>query len=246
MLVRVSRTLTLASCRYGTFDSWSLAHLINGFNWTEFDKPGATIVDVGGGIGSASLALARTTAHAKFIVQDLAVVVEEGRRELADSEMEVRERIHFAVHDFFTEQTFRGAQVYFFRWILHDWSDKYAVRILKGLVPAMTEGAAVVLFEWLLAEGPETRCTEKQARYGLPLSYFLAPLLPLLLLLMITHDSNTDLVMLTQFNGRERTKAAFETIFHKADARFQLVDVRRPAGSAMTVLEWRWRAYKDT
>ena len=48
--------------------------------------------------------------------------------------------------------------------------------------------------------------------------------------------------MLTQFNGRERTKAAFETIFHKADARFQLVDVRKPAGSAMAVLEWRWRA----
>ena len=131
-------------------------------------------MDVGGGIGSASLALARTTAHAKFIVQDLAVVVEEGRRELANTEMEVRERIHFAVHDFFTEQSLRGAQVYFFRWILHSWSDKYAVRILKGLVPAMTEGAAVVLFEWLLAEGPETRWTEKQARYGLPLSNFLA------------------------------------------------------------------------
>ena len=108
----------------------------------------------------------------------------------------------------------------------------------------MTEGAAVMLFEWLLTEGPETRFTEKQARYGLPLSYFLAALLPLLLPLLpllITHDSNTDLVMLTQFNGRERTKTAFETIFHKADTRFQLVNVRRPAGSAMTVLEWRWR-----
>ena len=102
--MRVLRTLTLASCRYGTFDSWSLAHHINGFNWTEFDKPGATIVDVGGGIGSASLALARTTAHAKFIVQDLAVVVAEGRRELADTEPEVRERIHFAVHDFFNRR----------------------------------------------------------------------------------------------------------------------------------------------
>ena len=88
-----------------------------------------------------------------------------------------------------------------------------------------------------MAEGPETRCTEKQARYDPTLSYFLAALLPLLLLLLITHDSNTDLVMLAQFNGRERIKAAFETILHKADARLQLVDVRRPAGSAMTVLE---------
>ena len=58
----------------------------------------------------------------------------------------------------------KGADIYFTRWILHDWSDKYVIRISKFLVPAMKDGSKVVLFEWLVQDGPDIRSTEKYPR----------------------------------------------------------------------------------
>ena len=66
-------------------------------------------------------------------------------------------------HNFFTEQPVKGAEVYF-RWILHDWSDEYALRILQSLVPAMQNGCRIIFYEVLLTDDPETRWTEKYGR----------------------------------------------------------------------------------
>jgi tRNA1(Val) A37 N6-methylase TrmN6 len=38
----------------------------------------AVIIDVGGGVGTISMALAREHEHLKFIIQDLPAVVEDG------------------------------------------------------------------------------------------------------------------------------------------------------------------------
>lgn len=146
---------------YGKFEGWDLKHLVSGYDWASLDKPGAVFVDVGGGQGAVSRALADATANIKFLVQDLAGTVSDGDNDLPER---LKERVEFVEHDFFKEQSVKGANVYFMRWILHDWSDKYAEKILKCLVPAMKEGTRVLLYEWLLADGPETRWTEKQAR----------------------------------------------------------------------------------
>ena len=53
-------------------------------------------------------------------------------------------------HDFFEEQPVKGADVYLLRWVLHDWSDSYAVRILRALIPALNKGARVILNETVL------------------------------------------------------------------------------------------------
>ena len=39
----------------------------------------------------------------------------------------------FLAHDFFTPQTVKGAEVYLMKYIIHDWSDEYAVKILRRL-----------------------------------------------------------------------------------------------------------------
>ena len=146
---------------YGTFEIWNPKHLVHGFDWATLDFPGSTFVDVGGGQGSVAGALAEVTTHIRFIVQDLAATAVVGQKSQPET---LRSRISFMEHNFFSEQPVQGAQVYFFRWILHDWSDKYALKILQSLIPAMRDGSRVILFEWLLADGPETRWTEKQAR----------------------------------------------------------------------------------
>ncbi|KAL8810901.1 MAG: hypothetical protein Q9223_007651 [Gallowayella weberi] len=190
---------------------YSLKHLIQSYDWAAIDHPGATVVDVGGGHGSVSRELARSTKSIKFIVQDLPGTVEQARKELPG---ELQGRIEFQEHDFFTEQTVQDADVHLMRWILHDWSDKYCIKILRALVPALEKKktARIVLFEYVLSEEPETRLSE---RMGI----------------------NTDMIVLSIFNGTERTAREFEDLFKKADARLMIVAIRKPPGSALSVIE---------
>jgi hypothetical protein len=55
-------------------------------------------------------------------------------------------RISFMPHDFFNTQPVT-ADVYLLRWILHNWSDKYCVRMLRALIPALKPGAKIVVNE---------------------------------------------------------------------------------------------------
>ena len=140
-------------------EDWDLKHLVAGYDWAGLDRPGAVVVDVGGGQGGVAQVLAGVTRELKVVVQDLPGTAEKGRDMLPP---ELKGRVEFVAHDFFTEQTVRDADVYFFRWILHNWSDKYCHRILRALVPALKKGARVLVYEFVLPEGPETRWTKKQ------------------------------------------------------------------------------------
>ena len=81
-------------------------------------------MNVGGGYGQVSQFLARNTSHLHFIVQDLPGTVETARAQLPQ---DVQGRVEFVAHDFFTEQTLRGVNVFLLRWIHHNWSDKYCI-----------------------------------------------------------------------------------------------------------------------
>lgn len=82
-------------------------------------------------------------------MQDLPQPIQEGRVNLPS---ELADRVEFMEHDFFTEQPVKGADVYFFRWIFHNWSDKYSIKILKNLVLTLKKGARVVVNEFCLPE----------------------------------------------------------------------------------------------
>ena len=61
-------------------------------------------------------------------------------------------RVTFMPHDFMTEQPVKGADAYLFRWIFHNWSDKYCLKILRNLIPALKAGARVVVQDNCLPE----------------------------------------------------------------------------------------------
>jgi len=140
---------------------YDINHLINGYEWTALDEKGGTVVDIGGGHGGVSRALASATSKLQLIVQDLPGTVKEGESILPAA---LKERVTFMAHDFLTEQPVKGADVYFFRFILHNWSDKYATRILGNLIPAMKDGSKVVIYEFLPADVATTVWSEKQSR----------------------------------------------------------------------------------
>lgn len=140
---------------------YDINHLIRGYDWSKLDKVGSTVVDSGGGHGGVSRALAGATSNLQFIVQDLPETAKEGERLLSE---ELRGRISFMAHDFFTPQPVKGADVYLFRFILHNWSDKYSISILQNLLPAVKEGSRIVIYEFLPADVAETSWSKRQPR----------------------------------------------------------------------------------
>lgn len=122
---------------------FAIDSLVEGVAWGEY----GTVVDVGGSTGGVARSIAERYEGVKIVVQDFGGPVEEGRRNLPG---ELEGRVEFMEHDFFEEQPVKGADVYLLRWVLHDWSDSYAIRILRALVPALKKGARVILNETVL------------------------------------------------------------------------------------------------
>jgi hypothetical protein len=80
---------------------------------------------------------------------------------------DLADRVEIVAHDFFTPQPVKNVDMYLFRWIFHDWSDKYSVLILQNLIPALKHGARIVIGEVCLP-GPEDNVShvlERRMRY---------------------------------------------------------------------------------
>lgn len=67
--------------------------------------------------------------------------------------------------DFFKPQT-ESADIFFLRWIFHNWSNKYSVNIIRNLIPVMKPGTKIVVNDFMLPE-PNTLPPplEKAIRY---------------------------------------------------------------------------------
>ena len=114
--------------------------LVEGYDFTSIGK--GVFVDVGGSHGEVSIAIARRYPQLSCIVQDMPATAELGRAQLDE---DLKDRVSFMAHDFWKEQPVRDADIYYFRWIFHDWSDKYSVKILRALIPALKKGAKIII-----------------------------------------------------------------------------------------------------
>lgn len=135
------------------------SHIVENYDWAAVGN--GLLIDVGGSHGTVSQAIAESFPNIRCIVEDLPEVIK-----TANIPEGLANRFEFIAHDFFTEQPIRGADIYLLRWVLHDRSDKYALKIVKSLIPALKHGAKVVVNEFCLPEpGEMTPYQEKQARY---------------------------------------------------------------------------------
>ncbi|KAL8920036.1 MAG: hypothetical protein Q9208_006491 [Pyrenodesmia sp. 3 TL-2023] len=196
---------------------FSAAYLVSAFPWTSFDpSEQITIVDVGGGLGHVSKALIAHSPRVRCIVQDSPGVVAQAQgKELPP---ELQGRLSFQGHDFFDPQPVQDADMYLLRLVLHDWSDKYAVMIIRALTPALKPGARVVVNERVLpALGEAHYLVEREGR-------------------------DYDMYMLAFQNAKERTAADWKTLFKAADERFGVGEVAQPEKSALAVVVATWGA----
>lgn len=130
---------------FSSSEGYKPFHLVDNYPWAAIGK--GTVVDVGGSHGLFSLAIAERFPDLHCIVQDRPDIITESAKRLPD---ELVGRVTFMAHDFFATQPIKNADVYLFRWIFHDWSDKYSIKILRALVPALKNDARIVIHEYVL------------------------------------------------------------------------------------------------
>ncbi|OAA72143.1 O-methyltransferase, family 2 [Cordyceps fumosorosea ARSEF 2679] len=196
-------------------EGYEVKYFVDNYDLSEIDKSNGTFVDVGGSHGFVSVDLAKKWKNIKFIVQDLPKTVDSAPSPIAEDES-VASRITMQAHDFFTEQPVKGADVYFFRWIIHNYSTPYAISILRNLIPSLKPGARIVINDHCLRlPGTENPWDEKLIR-------------------------GMDMIMLTLLNAQERDEDEFKALFAAADPRFKFRGVTRVEGCRMSVVEAVW------
>ncbi|RPD73781.1 S-adenosyl-L-methionine-dependent methyltransferase [Lentinus tigrinus ALCF2SS1-7] len=192
--------------------------------------PNTTFVDVGAGQGSVSMHILKHVYEKvptlKVVLQDRPQHIEQGRKFWAQELPAALEdgRVAFEVHDFFEDNPRKEPNtIYWFRFIMHDWADDYAIKILKGIRASCHPTSKVLLGESVMLEAlpspPSSRgaagfendlrslrndgpYTLLKAPYPIPQNYGFAT----------KTTAQYDILMHTLLNALERTMGNFEKI----------------------------------
>jgi O-methyltransferase domain/Dimerisation domain len=139
------------------------------------------IVDVGGGHGALLAAILNAYPQAHGTLFDQPQVVSGARGNL--QQRKVADRCDIVGGSFF-EAVPQGGDIYLMRYVIHDWEDDEAIRIMKTCRRAMREAAKLLLVERIVAPPNEQPATKF-----------------------------SDLNMLVAPRGRERTRDEFADLF---------------------------------
>ena len=100
----------------------------------------ALLVDVGGGVGGFSLQLSQVHQQLRFVIQDRAAMLEQAEKVVwpkDNPDAVAQKRVQFCPHDFFEPNPIKNADVYWLRYVMHDWSDEFCVPCRGFVVAAM-------------------------------------------------------------------------------------------------------------
>lgn len=148
---------------------------------TAFDFSDINVLaDIGGGNGSVLAAVLAKYPKLKAILFDRADVIDRANANLVQAG--VADRVQFIAGDFF-QSVPSGADAYFLRHIIHDWSDDQSRTILKNCHAAMPSNGRLLLAEFVLPDGSEP-----------------------------FHGKWFDLAMMTVTGGQERTESEYRAL----------------------------------
>lgn len=187
---------------------YDLQHVKDAFDWKTVDH----VVDVGGGSGDLGLALAETYPHLHVFVADRPETVATGKDRITEAMMP---RLQFVACDFFAPlpETIANKKTFLLRRILHDWSDKFAAKIIQTLLPALKDGATMLVMDAVLPEpGSLPDAMDRIIR-------------------------SLDLTMKHVLNAKERSQIEWQSLLTSVDKTLVIKSITRPDGSAMSVLE---------
>ncbi|KAF8815777.1 S-adenosyl-L-methionine-dependent methyltransferase [Phlegmacium glaucopus] len=216
------------------FGSVSEAYaVITEFPWKELGN-GASVCDVGGGVGAVTLRLAKAYPHLQLKLQDLPNVIVQAKNEVwpKDCPEAIKEdRIQFHPIDFLKDSPIPGCNVYYMKNIMHDWPDADCIQILSNVRKAMAPHSRILVQEFILQHAnrvPEEQSAFKQAPEPLLPNYGAGR----------SFQYNLDLDMLCMLNSEERRLDSFIKLGNEAGLKFEklwdfgemgLVEYRLPA-----------------
>ena len=144
----------------------------------------ARVADIGGGRGTFLGTLLAAYPHLRGVLLDLPAIVAEAREPLRQAG--VLDRCTLVAGDFF-QAIPSDADLYVLSWILHDWPDPQALRILETCAAQLPRGTRLLLIERVLPERADNSAVSREALFG-------------------------DVHMLAVLNGRERTRSEFAAL----------------------------------
>ncbi|KAF2258862.1 sterigmatocystin 8-O-methyltransferase precursor [Lojkania enalia] len=203
---RFSNAMTLFSLGPG-YGPEALLHYFSSNHLTD-----GTLIDVGGSHGAFSIPLVQKFPNLRAIVQDRPEVVETSRKNVPE---EVKDRVEFMPHDFFKVQPVK-ANIYLLRWVLHDWSDQYCLKILRALIPALQPGARILVHEWIVPE-PHQSSLHIQGSMRL-----------------------FDLYMKSICNGKEREAQDWQALVTEAASRYKIRAITQIPISKLGIIDIEW------
>jgi SAM-dependent methyltransferase len=165
-----------------------------------------TIVEVGGGHGALLAAILTANPALRGVLFDLPHVIEGAKKQIEAAGLP--ERCELVAGDFFDEVP-GGGDAYILKSVIHDWDDTHSVAILKNIHRAMAGQGRLLLVEMTFP----ARVNQT------PRSQMIA---------------GSDVNMLVNVGGRERTEAEFGALLDAAG--FRLTSVI-PTGGLWSVVE---------
>jgi hypothetical protein len=166
----------------------------------------STIVDIGGGHGGLLIELLRAQPTLRGILFDRAPMIDVARSTIEAAGL--LDRCELVAGDFF-QSVPQGGDVYLLSWILHDWSDEQALRILRACRAAGGDDARLVIVEVLLPP----RATALEGTHSG----------------VIADPYTIDLQMLLLTGGRERTAAEYADLL--SEAGYQIQETSKPTSA---------------
>jgi len=150
------------------------------YDFSRFNK----VVDIGGGHGGLITSILKANPQAKGVLFDAPEVISGARPKIEASGL--ADRCETVPGDFF-QSVPAGGDAYIMKWIIHDWDDERAVRILKNIRSQVPQNGRVIVVDAVVPEGDQPDFSK----------FF-------------------DLNMLVMTGGKERTEREFAELFAAA------------------------------
>lgn len=150
------------------------------YDFSQFGK----VIDVGGGHGGLITSILQKNPQTKGVLFDAPVVIEGAGSKLQNAG--VADRCETVAGDFF-QAVPAGGDAYVMKWIIHDWEDEKAIRILKNCREHMQSNNRLIIVDCVVPENDEP-----------------------------DFSKTFDLNMMVMTGGKERTAAEFRELLAAA------------------------------